>query len=220
MGKKSSSGPYYTVSMLAAVYEQVDDPDATPGYHTIQAPFGEVLRKGCRLSGGKDTYSQTLIPNHKTGNNILQSDIVEMDLSFSGKAFPQNRLAMVVTHSCGIDNTGQINLVPVYLESELTDAVIERLRGGPAKDYSAVRRNWLANENLSYLGLPGIEIPKINDGGEPMLACLTLSNLVPKKAVPTTPKLRLTYRALSYLQSRIGLLYLRDVQDSDDTRDI
>lgn len=220
MGKKGSHGPYYTGSMLAAVFSQINDPDANPGYHTIQAPFGEILRKGCRLTGGTDTFSRSLLPNPKTGNNLLQADIVELDLSFGGKAFPQNRLALIVTHSCGVDNSNHLNAVPVYLESELTESVVTRLRGGPAKNFAMVRENWLANENASHIGIPAAVVPKLNPNGERMLACLGFSSLCPKKAVPTEPILRLTYRALAYVQGRVALFYLRDVQDSDDTRDI
>lgn len=219
MGKRGSNGVYYTLSMLKEVYNSIPDPDSQIGYQSIQTPFGEILRKGCRLTGGKSTYSASITPNPKTKNNILQADIVELDLSYPGKGFPKHKLAMVISHSCGIDNSNHMNILPVYTESELTDSVIVALRGSAPKNPAQVKQNWLANENVSLLGLPAEFIQGSNDASDMMLACLHLSTLVPKSAVPKAPKLRLTYRALSYVQFRIGLLYLRDVQDSDDTRD-
>lgn len=219
MGKRGSNGVYYTLSMLKEVYKCIPDPDAQIGYQSIQTPFGEILRKGCRLAGGKDTYSVSITPNPKTKNNILQADIVNLDLSQGGNAFPSHKLAMVISHSCGIDNSNHVSVVPVYTETELTDNVITAIRGLAPKNPAQVRQNWLANENVSLLGLPAEFIQGSNDDGDMMLACLHLSMLVHKPAVPKSPRLRLTYRALSYVQFRIALLYLRDVQDSDDTRE-
>lgn len=219
MGKIGSNGVYYTLSMLKEVFKDIPDPDLQIGYQSIAAPFGEILRKGCRLAGGKTTYSSSITPNPKTNNNILQADIVEFDLSHGGKAFPKHKLAMVLSHSCGIDNSSHMNVIPVYTESELTDAVVTTLRGSAPKNAATVKQNWLTNESVNFLGLPAEFVSGSNDSSDPMLACLPLSMLVPKSVVPKAPRLRLTYRALSYVQIRVALLYLRDVQDSDDTRD-
>jgi hypothetical protein len=220
MGKRGSNSVYYSASMLKEVYQSFPDPDSQVGYQSIQTPFGEILRKGCRLGSGAVTYSQSIKPNPKNQNNILQADIVEIDLSYGGKAFPKHKLGMVISHSCGIDNSNHMSIVPVFMESELTDTVVTTLRGLAPKNPAQVKQNWLANENVSFIGLPAQSIPVLNESGEMMLACLSLSMLVPKDFVPKAPKLRLSYRALSYVQFRIALLYIRDVQDSDDTRDM
>lgn len=220
MGKRGSNGVYYTASMLKAVYNEIPDPDSQVGYQAITAPFGEILRKGCRLAGGDVSYSRSITPNPKTQGNILQADIIECDLNHGGRAFPAHKLGMILTHSCGVDNSDRVNVVPVYTESELTDSAVTALRGFAPKNPAQVKQNWLANENVSFLGLPAQTIPTLNDTGEMMLACLHLSMLVPKSAIPKAPKLRLTYRALSYVQFRLALLYMRDVQGSDDTRDM
>lgn len=217
--KKNFNGIYYTGSMLRELYADIDDPDSISAHQSVDAPFGEILKVGCRLAGGSDTYSKKIIPNAKTGSNLLQADIVELDLSGGGKAFPKHRLSMIVSHSCGITNTDYASLIPIYLESDLDNGTVTALRGAAPKDFKQVRGNWLSNEQINYLGLPAVTIPKINDAGDRLLACLNLQMLVPKKAVPANPQLRLTYRGLSYFQMRLALLYMRDVQDSDDTRE-
>jgi hypothetical protein len=216
--KSGFSGIYYTLSMLAEVYQDIDDPDQIAGFQSVPTPFGEILRMGCRLWGGDRTFSKTLTPNAKTGSNLLQADIVELDLSAAG-GFPKHRLAMITSHSCAISNAQVAAVVPVYTESELDEAAITVLRGVKPKNAAQIRGNWLSNEQVNYLGLPGAHIAGINDTGDRMLACLHLQTAVPRTKVPTTPKLRLTYRALSYFQMRLALLYMRDVQDSDDTRE-
>lgn len=219
MGKKRVKGPYYTISMLKEVYNNIPDPDSQIPFRTIKAPFGDILERGCRLATGNSTYSSSVIPNQITNNNILQGDIIELDLSNGGNAFPKHKLSMVISHSCSIDNSSNLNVIPVYTESELTQDAIEILRGKAPKDHAAVMQNWFANESVNFLGLPAEHIPVSNESGDRMLACLHLSVLLNKVNVPDAPCLRLTYRALAYVQLRIGLLYLRDVQDSDDTRE-
>lgn len=216
---KNFNGIYYTGSMLAEIHQNTPDPDQHSGFQSVTAPFGEILKVGCRLTGGSDTYSSKLIPNPKTGSNLLQGDILELDLSYDGKAFPKNSLAMITSHSCSLTNGEYISLIPVFLESALDSATIAFLRGGAAKNPVQVRASWLTNEQINFLGLPSVFITGSNAQSDRLLACLHMQVLVPKKYVPTMPKLRLTYRALSYFQLRIALLYLRDVQDSDDTRE-
>lgn len=216
--KAGFGGIYYTLSMLGEVYKDIDDPDQIAGFQPVPASFGEIRRMGCRLWGGDRTYSKTISPNTKTGSNLLQADIVEFDLS-GGGGFPKHRLAMITSHSCAIANAQFVSLVPVYLESELDDSAISALRGKKLNNVAHIRGNWLSNEQVNFLGLPGVHITGINDNGDRMLACLHLQVGVPTGTVPAKPKLRLTYRALSYFQMRLALLYMRDVQNSDDTRE-
>jgi hypothetical protein len=217
--QRNFTGTYYTASMLAEVYKDVDDPDLSPGYQSIQAPFGEILKVGCRLWGGPQTYSASITPNKKTGSNFLQADLVSVDASQNGTFFPAHKLAMITSHSCGITNSDSVSLIPVYLESELNDSNLTALRGKKSANLHQIRGNLLSNEIVNFFGLPGAHIKGINEAGERMLACLHLQVLANKKQVPSSPVVRLTYRALTYFQFRLALLYLRDVQDSDDTRD-
>lgn len=216
--KRNINGTYYTATMLKAIYESIHDPDLLSTFQSVEVPFGEILKVGCRLSGGGETYCEELVPNQKTGNNLLQADIVELDLSQAAKTFPRHRLSMITSHSCGIENSHCVSFVPVYTESELDELTVTTLRGDKPKDFRQVRANWLANEQINFLGLPAVDIPKIGIEGERLFACLASQVLLPKIQAPTQPVLRLTYRALSYFQMRIALLFMRDVQDSDDTR--
>jgi hypothetical protein len=218
--KKGITGTYYTASMLAEVYRNIGDPDQIPNFQSTAAPFGEILKLGCRLYGGTKTYSAQMTRNHKSGANIFQGDLVALDLSADhGPAFFKHRLSMVTSHSCAIANSQFVSLIPVYLESELDQIAVTHLRGQLPTNIGAVRGGWMGNENVNFLGLPAEHIKALNEQGDRMLACLHLQTVVPKSIIPLKPMLRLTYRALSYFQLRLSLLYMRDVQDSDDTRE-
>lgn len=224
MGKRrlpngNFNGVYYTFSMLGQIHRNTPDPDTSPSSQSLPAPFGEILKIGCRLWGGSQSYSSSIIPNPKTGSNLLQGDLVEFDLATKFGFIPKGQQAMIISHSCSLTNSAIAILVPVYLESELDETAMTALRGVKPKNYIQMRGNWLSNETVNFLGLPAVHIQKSNPNGERMLACLSLQCPVETKTLPTAPSLRLNYRALSYLQLRLGMLYLRDVQDSDDTRD-
>jgi hypothetical protein len=224
MGKKrlpdpstGASGVYYSASMLSEIYKTISDPDLAASNTSISAPFGEILSRGCRLDVAA-TYSSSITPNPKTNSNLLQADIFAFDLSKNGLQVPPHRLAMVITHSCGFNSGDGVSMVPVYLESELDIGTLTAIRNKPTKNTS-VRGNLFSNEAVNFLGLPAAQIATLNSQADRMLACLHLQTVVPRRAVPQAPALRLTYRALSYFQLRLAVLYLRDVQDSDDTRD-
>lgn len=71
-----------------------------------------------------------------------------------------------------------------------------------------------------FLTLPAVDVPEVIDEGR-IVACLFLGCPVPRNLVLSRPPLlRLKYRASSYLQWRLAILQMRDVQDSDETRDI
>lgn len=211
---KKKSAIFYSASMLAEVYRSIPDPDQSKTM-PVQAVFGEIFNMGCNLNQGAATYSA--IQAQPSGHNLFQGDLINFDLSDGGKRFPKHRLSQVLTHSCGIANSDFICIAPVYLESELSQGVIEYLRNKPTPSFDSIRGNWLRNENISFIGYPVVD--DFSNEGDRLLSCLNLASTISKKFIPQQPQLRLTYRALSYVQSRIALFFLRDVQDSDDTRD-
>lgn len=217
MGKKRKDA-FFSISMLAEVHNQTNDPDAAGPYQTIDAPFGEILVRGARLHAGL-TYS-TITP-HPLGANHFQGDIVDLDLSGDGKYGPRHRLSMLLTHTCDIQKLSHISAAPAFLESELSDATMIHLRDGVApKNPKQMREMWLSNEMPIYLGLPATDLTGV-PGGERILVCLHLAAPVPRKVVLSkTTQLRLKYRASSYLQGRLAVLLMRDVQNSDETREI
>lgn len=212
---KNKSSQFLSASMLAEVYRSIPDPDQTASM-PIQAIFGEIYNRGCNLKQGKETYSK--IVAQPSGHNLFQGDLINFDLSNNGKRFPRHRLSQIMNHSCGITNSNFICLVPVYLESEIGQDVVDFFKGKKGtSNFAQIRGNWLKNESINFIGYPSVD--DFSPDGDRLLSCPVLKITVPKKDIPTEPQYRLTYRALSYTQSRIALLYLRDVQDSDDTRD-
>jgi hypothetical protein len=221
MGQKKSASKkvkpvFHSASMLSEVYRSIPDPDGPNTSMPIKAIFGEIFNRGCHLNPGSDTYSS--ITSHKSGNNLFQGDLVNYDMSHGGIDLPKHRLSMILSHSCSITNSNFVFMVPVYLESELDQKAVEFFKGQSTPNYLAVVQNWIRNENLSFIGLPTVDL--YSSGGDKLVACLQLGGTVTKNQIPVQPELRLTYRALSYVQSRIALFYLRDVQDSDETRDM
>jgi len=220
MGQKRSN-VFYSISMLTEIYRKIDDPDRMVPFRTIDAPFGEILARGVRLHHDL-TYS-TIVP-HKDGQNHFQGDIIELDLSGNGKRWPSHKYAMILSHSCDIPKLSHTIIAPVYLESELTNSAITALREGKApksaQEGKQFVNTWHSNGMACYLGLPATDISNA-PGGERLIVCLHLSTSIPKKNAQSNPaQLRLKYRALSYLQSRLAVLFMRDVQKSDETREI
>lgn len=126
-----------------------------------------------------------------------------------------SKYAMLLSHSCGIDNSEVLLISPVYLESDLKDHEVGVLRGSKAKDPKTVVQNWLRNENPSFIGLPS----STNFGDNGLVAALKFATMASKADITSAPVARVTYRALSYIQFRMAMFFLRDVQDSDETRD-
>lgn len=212
---KKQSAIFQSASMLAEVYRSIPDPDLS-GTMPVQAIFGEIFNRGCNLNAGTGTYST--IAAQPSGHNLFQGDLINYDISEGGNRFPKHRLSQILSHSCGIANTDFICLAPVYLESEIDQDVVDFFKGKKGtQNFSLIRGNWFRNENLNFIGYPTVDL--YSSEGDRLLSCPNLAMTVSKKNLPTLPQLRLTYRALSYTQSRLALFFLRDVQDSDDTRD-
>lgn len=214
MGPKRA-GVYYTLSMVKEVYCQTPDPDTTVPFQTMKSPFGEILSRGARLDPA-NTYS-AIRPTAK-GENHFQGDILSLELG--GNTFPKSRFAMILSHTCDVQKFTHVVVAPAYLESELTDAVVAKLRLRPTTDTRSIKATWFGNEMAPFLTLPAVDLPEVI-GGERIVACLYLGCPVPRDLVLSKPPLlRLKYRASSYLQWRLALLQMRDVQNSDETRDI
>lgn len=125
---------------------------------------------------------------------------------------------MVLSHSCDIGNSPKTVLAPIYQEQELSRQVLEHLKGSMVKNDAAARVNWLRNESPKYAGFP--ENPNPSTISERFLVPLTFTVSAPRDQVTLrAPILRLTYRSLSYLQIRLVMILIRDVQSSDETRD-
>lgn len=214
------SNVYYTLSMLHEVWSNITDPDTLKPFQTLQVLFGELRSRGAFLHADK-TYST--IVAHKDGQNHFQGDIIEMDLSENGQLFPKHKLAMILTHSCDIPKQSHVLLAPVYLDSELTFPVVTQIKGvKPPKDAdaaNAMKAQWALNEFVPYMGLPPFQNNSYED--ESPLVCFQMATAKPRTAVLATPALyRLKYRAMTYLQGRISVLLMRDVQNSDETREL
>lgn len=205
---------FFTATMLAEFYGATGDPD---GGTPASAPFGVIDRRGASLNP-TTTYSAITAPS--VGLNLFQGDVVEYDLQAFAAGVPQHRFVMVVSQSCDIGNAPTTVACPLFRESELTAGTIDLLRGRPSKSPQAAlaaRQNWLRNESIRFAAFPAKDASSID---ETFIVALALASVVPvPNLVAAAPVLRLTYRALSFLQWRIGALYLRDVQNSDETRD-
>ena len=206
----------YTATMLADVYQDTLDPDTNQP--PIAACFGSINRRGATLAGGKHTYSEQILPAGD-GSNTFQGDIFlsQIDLAPWGCRV-RCKYAMVVSHSCDINPVTTIIVCPVFLESEVSQTLMEFIKGKPSPNYKVELQDMLRNQQHRILGLPphGSDAFLLPD--EPILVPLSLVMPLSKDKIGKTV-LRLTYRANSYFQMRLATLLVRDVQRSDETRD-
>lgn len=211
-GPKKKTGDFHSFSCLGQVYKQTENPD-TSANKILKAPFGEIYKYGCRL--GIEVFSA--ITAAPTGSNQFQGDIFELsdDLDFQ---VPTN-LILLLSHSCEIDREVIVSILPVYKESELeaNPNKVAIIRGSAPKDHIAAIRNWMTNESKLVVGLP----PLIVRGNSERLA-ISLRDIktIKRELLPTVPVVRLSYRGLSYLQIRMTHFFFRDVQDSDESREL
>jgi hypothetical protein len=220
MGKKraakgTQNEVYFSSSLLAEAYRNIPNPDqsGTP----IKTFYGEITSLGSKLD---DQLIYSKIKNGANGKStIIQGDIINLPDGFTNDLNFKFSRIMILSHSCNITNATSVLCCPVLLESEITDVFVDEFKGGVTKNHSIIKGNWLANHNASFVGLPA---HPIDCGGlENYLAGLSYTfSLSQSLIIKSTPVIRLTYKGLSYLQQRIGLLYFRDVQDSDDCRDM
>jgi hypothetical protein len=211
------TGRTTSATMLADVYSSTADPDvATPA----AAPFGQIDRYGTVLDPAL-VFSKIVPP--ATPPNLFQGDVVELDLSGSSAAISQHRYAMVISHSCDIGQGLTTVVCPVYRDSELTDSVVNAFWAKPAKDPHAIQQRkdaLLRNKAIRLAAFPGVPVLFASPIDEPFVVAFPLSTAMKMTMVAGAPLvLRLSYRGLAFLQWRLGTLYQRDVQDSDETRD-
>lgn len=215
MGAKRSNA-YFSLSMMLDMWQRIPNPDTALPFQTMSTEFGEITIRGSLLHDDK-VYS-AIIPPSK-GLNLFQGDIIELDLSVNGTKHPKHRFSVVLSHSCDVQKLSHIFLAPAYLESELTASTIQFLRSGKSTNQQQVEqfvRMWIENEHIPFIGLPASQILQ-----EPIIIALPLaSHCAHSLAISQKPALRLTYRALNYLHGRLATALTRDVQDSDETREL
>lgn len=211
--KKRSHGTFYSLSMLTYMHQEFSDPDQ-PGldFSNIQTPVGQLLKAGVRLEGAL-TYSK--IQPNKSGINRFQGDIFEW--TNESNLVPDTQYAMVLSHSCDLTHASTVQVCPFFLERSLSPQVILSIAGKQLKDPMGSLNSWFDNENKSYLGLPPVVWGSTD---ERLLVDLRKQYLTHPNSLVGEPKIRLKYRALSYLQGRIAVLFWRDVYDSDESREV
>ena len=213
---QSRAGVSYTATMLAATYHDTQDPDVINP--PINTSFGTINRRGVVLAGGKNTYSDQVIAG-EDGSNSYQGDIVQTLLDFEPWGSPVScKYGMVVSHSCDVGPANTVTVCPVFPESKVDQTVIELIKGRPAPNYKIELQDMLRNQQHRMLGLPAHGQVSKSIPDEPLLVPLSLIVPLTKHKIGST-QLRLTYRANAYFQMRLGTLFLRDVQRSDETRE-
>lgn len=210
--QKGRSAEFHTITMLNYIYKNIENPDSITWKSLWWAPFGEVNRRGTRLNPAT-TYSS--IKPHTQGNNIFQGDILEFDNEIGGNA--PTKFGAVFSHSCEVPREKYISVLPVYFESQITDAIASELANKTilAANLKNIIQGWFSNENKRFIGLPAV---RTKDDDERILIHLRPVHLINSTTLPAGPLFRLTYRALSYFQLRIAHFFIRDVQNSDETR--
>jgi hypothetical protein len=209
-GPKKKTGDFHSFSCLGQIYKQTENPDQSAN-KLYKAPFGEIYRYGCRLA---PEVISPITPS-PTELNQFQGDIFKLENSLDFQV--PTTLVLLLSHSCEIAREVIVSVLPVYTESELEDdsKKVETLRGSTPKDHKVVIRNWMTNESKLIVGLP----PQDLDGESERLAIFLRDIKTIKKALlPSKPMIRLSYRGLSYLQTRVAHFLFRDVQDSDESR--
>lgn len=213
--QKGRSPEFHSITMLNYIYKNIENPDSIKGRSLYWAPFGEINLSGTRLSAGTNTYSA--ITSHSTGHNLFQGDVIHLDFDIGGDA--PTRFGVIYSHSCEIPREKFVTVFPAYIESSIDKKMADAISNKniqPA-NLKNVLQGWFSNENKRYLGLPPVTL---NGNDERIIITLRAIEMIPTEKLPTKPVLRLTYRALTYLQLRISHFYVRDVQNSDETRDI
>jgi hypothetical protein len=205
---------YFSLSMMCDRWHSLANPDLAKPFTTLNVEFGEIRSRGAVLHADK-TYS-TVTPPQK-GINLFQGDIVELDLSHTGS--PRHKYSIILSHSCDLQKLSHILVAPAFLEPELTPQTISFLRNGKATN-SLIQKQfiqmWSENEHIPFIGLP-----PSTQLSEPLTIALPLMTYQSQPTlIVKQPVLRLTFRALIYLQGRLATSLLRDVQDSDETRQL
>jgi hypothetical protein len=205
---------FHSLSAVRVVYTQTENPDDDKDQGEWNAPYGKIIKYGMRADSNA-AYTKVISPNG-AGINCFQGDIFKLEKNVD--FIVPTSLVMILSHSCDVENGEDVSVLPVYrntdLISDLGNASI--LRGAKVKDSSVIPQ-WVSNNNKLFVGMPPVYIE-----GQTFnpLVYLKDQRLISKKLLKTSPDHRLSYRFLMYLQMRYMHLYFRDVQDSDESRDI
>lgn len=212
--KNKNAYDFHSLSAMGITFMQTENPENSPTIGAWKAPYGEIFKYGCRLD--PDTTFTTKITPNAAGANRFQGDIFELDHEVAFNV--ATKYVMVLSHSCDIENSKTINVLPVYLndalKSNLGNASV--LRGETVKNPLSVN-NWVSNNNKLFVGLPPFDL---NGTDVNFLIYLNGQSTFAKDSLPTNPVCRLSYRSLMYLQMRSVHFYFRDVIDSDESRDL
>lgn len=216
MGKKkpakgTNKEVYYSSALLAEAYRDIPNPDDI-GTTPVDTHFGQIGKYNSILDPVK-IYS--VIRKDDKGNDaILQGDIVQMDLKVGFKITK----VMILSHSCTTANSANILCCPVLDESEIDQPFVDFYKGQPGGNLNAIKGNLVDNLNVNFVGLPAISQ---GANSQKMISGICYPFFIPREAFKgKIASFRLTYRGLAYLQQRLALFYFRDVQDSDDCRDM
>jgi hypothetical protein len=226
LGKKKPANPaksvkeiYYSSSLLAEAYRDLPNPDITGT--PVNSHFGIIGDLNSILEADK-IYSQ-IVNSKQTPWRVIQGDIIPLS-SDDFKGFPFNFSQMIVlNHSCDIYfKSSTILCCPVLYESEVTQNFIDHYKGKAGGNLKNISASMLGNFTVGFIGLPVPNYSSFaNKNSERMLVPLSYSFHIDQKiATRSIPNHRLNYRGLAYLQQRLGMYFFRDVQDSDDCREM
>jgi hypothetical protein len=207
--------PPATATMLGWAYQELRaHMQGTPPL-PVNVFFGQIDRRAARLDANI-AYSQAPTGGF-TPSDVLQGDLLKHSES------ADYQYSMVLSQSCDTpaQQSPYVTLCPVYRESEMTPVVLQKLKSPtkPVPDVKSAgqqRGAIFENNSLKFVAFP--TPPKNLPFDDPFVVALHCPYRIPS-AAPPTPELRLSYRALAFLQGRIATLYVRDVKCSDDERD-
>ncbi|NRA44858.1 MAG: hypothetical protein HRU09_07885 [Oligoflexales bacterium] len=164
---KSRANEKFTASMMSVVYQDTDDPDRA-GIFPVQACFGSIHKKGCRIDL-QAAYS-TVSSEADGMIHLYQGDVIPLQLYQFNKTMPKHTCSMVLSHSCEIDRACSILVAPVFLESELSQKTMEFLKNDKVKNLSATVANWLNNESSKYVGFPACDVLNASSNPEALVS--------------------------------------------------
>jgi hypothetical protein len=245
MGERTPK-QYFSITMLADIYERTQNPNSTI---PASAPFGQIQKRGTSIDPNL-VYSAITPPPSGSLNLFQGDVISFEFMSRIEPVLARSHShSCIISHSCDISNSPVIMLAPVFSDSELTSNVMKFLSGRSFSDPQSektTKENWLRNEKARFIAFPQssssqaslderylIPLEKARFIAFPQSSSsqaslnerylIPLDLLIPVRRddiISCTPIQRFSYRGLSFLQWRLSTLFLRDVQNSDETRDL
>lgn len=219
MGERTPK-QYFSITMLADIYERTQNPNSTI---PASAPFGQIQKRGTSIDPNL-VYS-AITPPPSGSLNLFQGDVISFE--FMSRIEPvlarSHSHSCIISHSCDISNSPVIMLAPVFSDSELTSNVMKFLSGRSFSDPQSektTKENWLRNEKARFIAFPQSSSSQASLDERYLIPLDLLIPVRRDDIISCTPIQRFSYRGLSFLQWRLSTLFLRDVQNSDETRDL